>query len=212
MPPYKQSKRLVNFELIGLPGSGKTTLAIHLANRNGISVFFMQDKKVKGRKIRGRIKAFHAAPIFSLLLYAAMLFRRKASQNNFRRLFSVQKKYIATKTLTNRSFINIIDEGPVHTVFSAFWGTKHSKISDFFLKATLRQCIDNDQCFILVEKTAIKCLESIAQRTFSVSRFHSKTCSSKLKEFGKDKTYEHIVKTLESIGAKIIRVDLSQND
>jgi hypothetical protein len=183
-------------EIIGLPGAGKTTVVERAGSRLGIPVLRKPSAMISGRGLLGRMLATARCPIVSLNLYGLVVFRRNLALEHLRNVFSLQKRYLSVYTRLAASPM-LVDEGVIHGVFSATFGTRSTSLSRFFLRRVVRRLVQQGARFYFLDVDKEACARRFEQRT-SGSRFSIGVSEQNRQFFLNDCSYREMVDVLRS--------------
>ena len=185
------------YEFAGLPGSGKTTIAkmtLSKFNENSNSVNFSESidllnkagPRYIGKRTR-RIISYMKFPVFSSLLYLLCI---KSHGLNRSKLIGVQSfidEYEAYKGLknTNKNSYQLLDEGPIHWVFSITFGGVLNN-TETIISALFKICYKNVENHLIWLKVDQKCCSKrVLHRSLKTSRFNNNSSVELLAELEK---------------------------
>lgn len=180
-------------ELIGHPGSGKSYVAKSLQSTANVEVSTNPGKVSFGYGLTGRILASGTAPFFSLTLHLSMICRRGVRAQNFRILHLVQKRYIALLRAPRSGVSVVVDDGPLHALYSALFGTRRTTLSDWFLGLTIRRLLKVQDTFVMISIEKDACVSNFRGRLNKGSRFNSASSEELVTKFLADTTYDDII-------------------
>jgi hypothetical protein len=187
-------------ELIGLPGAGKTSTAERLRAVGRARVCIDPGSVLNARGAIGRISMFLKAPIFSSLMILCLGLRTGAVVDNYRRLLNVQMQYVVVRreySKTDR--LVVVDEGPMHSLFSCLFGTRTTLFSRFLLRLVVRQLMTCVDVFVLIDIEKESAVRRIRHRTHGASRFNSSTDRATVFRFIDDVTYHELLRTISTV-------------
>jgi len=197
------------FELIGRPGAGKTTLARLVSDRKLLPVLDRPVVEFPYRGVLGRFISFVRAPRFSGWLYVLVLSRRGVRLDHIRRAFAVQRRYLGFYGSPPQES-SLIDEGVVHSLFSALVGTRASWLSSRALRRILRILVDNRAIFLFLDTDVDKCIGRIQHRSTG-GRFSSRGDNQLISLIGKD-PYAEMIDAIQETAPGSIRTIHSPDD
>jgi hypothetical protein len=90
----------------------------------------------------------------------------------------------------------VIDDGPVHSLYAALFGTRRTFLSDRFLATTIGILSRLEDAFILIDENKQACIARFQTRPNSGSRFSMNATPGFIREFLADRTYSDIIAAL----------------
>lgn len=186
-------------ELIGLPGSGKTATSVR-ATDDIVREDTEQSEAVSGFGRRGgwRIRISHIVrhPVVGVLAYLMVASRRGVRRRNLLRVLGVQNAF--RRLLSVRRQPAVVDEGPVHALYVAMFGTDESRASAVLLKSLLWVLARNVRAYLFLDVPAEACVTNFLSRD-GISRFQRGSSDDLVAQFRADQTYSEIVAALRSV-------------
>lgn len=181
--------------MIGPPGSGKTTFCQRLMRLTDVDVQFCRQNPGKAGILK-RVFAFLRCPIFSIMCYGFVLSRAGVKRRDILMVYVVQSRFLRTRS--DDSFF-VVDEGPVHALFSIMYGTRPNFVSNLFLKAILNLMARRVSRYIYFDPGPSQRLDNVCRRSQETSRFNSSMSERQREEFFRDQTYSQIMASLKAI-------------
>lgn len=181
-------------ELIGYPGSGKTTFARSLSSGRNIPVVLMGPDRMTSNKLYLAILIVFRMPVFSLLLIFCLSTRKNKKLENYRRMLFLLRAYWQVKSVahTKSEGTVVFDEGPIHALFSCLYGTAPTRTSNWLLVHLVAMIVSRIDLFIEMNVSKKESVQRFSGRD-SESRFNRDTHSAVIASFLEDSTYEHIL-------------------
>lgn len=186
-------------EIIGLPGSGKTKVATVLERRAQPGVMLIRGDAIEPKRSGPSFVSLLPTPLFSGTLLLMVVFRRGKRKENFRKLLAVHERWQQLSKTRVPGTTAIVDEGPVHTLFGALFGTVATPVSNYFLKLVIRRLMKVENRFLFVDLPKSECIANFKNRTSPVSRFNHGTNDVLLKRFVADASYDDILLAISAI-------------
>jgi hypothetical protein len=178
------------FELIGEPGSGKTSVAKSVARTSVIVT--LPGGTISGTRATGRLRECLRRPVFALALYGCVVLRKGVRLSHLRKLYAVQKAAHAMEPLQSRKVSAIVDEGAIHTLYSALFGSVRTAASGLLLKLVMPILLRSVDVVVFLDTPRQQCVTNFSRRQNS-SRFSGKSSRQLIQQFTADRTYDEIV-------------------
>lgn len=184
-------------ELIGYPGSGKTTFAIEAIKRSPDLEIVFETPRLASKVRHALLIAAYRAPLFSLYLLLCLASRQNVTSAHYIRMRRVHRAYLFLKSSKKDSLI-ILDEGAIHCLFQCLYGTQQTAVSNFFLRRVVNLIEKQVDLYVMPTMGKAEALENFSQREHPYSRFTNSTAPNELKRFLEDNSYENILTNMRS--------------
>jgi thymidylate kinase len=184
-------------EIIGLPGAGKTTVVSLVASRVAVAILRHPSVEIQGRGVIGRLLMTAKCPLASAYFYGFVCFRRRLRLQHVLNVFSLQKRFVAVYCRSGGSSL-LVDEGVVHGMFSAAFGSSSTAISRFFLRRIVRSLVRKEARFYFLDVDK----ETSAQRFLgrrSNSRFSADMTEENRDTFFDDDPYQELITVIRTV-------------
>jgi hypothetical protein len=183
-------------ELIGLPGSGKTSLGERAQALGLAPVVDVSAVPVSRSRWTGRLRLFMAAPVFSALCYLCLGTRRGVKRDNVRRMFAAQVRYCHISRLPPVETV-VLDEGPLHGLFISLFGTRETALSRPLLQYACALICRRVDVFVHIDRTKQQSISKLLRRSTSQSRFNSNMSEHEVDAYLADTSYDELLRAIE---------------
>lgn len=193
-------------ELVGLPGSGKSTIAKRLKRQ-----------LPRGRVVQGdtpgrwplwfRLNFCFREPLVAVASYLMVLSVRGACWENVKRVGVFQAALFAAKRKARvaRGAV-VIDEGPVHCLAMALFGTESTWSSRCLLRLTIRLSFGEWVGLCVVNSQKQECLRRWQQRCAQDSRFDAEAPVQLREQFIRDNNYREVLRWFTEWSGKPVMI------
>ena len=191
-------------EVLGLPGSGKTTLVREVA-RSAIATTTDWAGPVYRSRLPVAARLFLSAPVFSATAYLLLLTRSHVTWVAVRRVLSVQRRLVLMRQ-PNGLRQRVLDEGPVHALYIALYGTSATRFSGVLLRAVLRTLASSVDHYVYMDTPKEQCISNFASPDRTSVRFNHQSGPAAIELFRRDSTYEEILGGLRCVAGSKVHV------
>jgi hypothetical protein len=148
----------------------------------------------------------------SSLCYLCVSTRRGVRADNLRRVFEIQARYLHLKSLPKGQQM-VLDEGPVHAVFIALFGTGETKVSRFFLRFLAHRLSRSVRAYLCLEIPMTQIMTNLEQRDEPRSRFNRHMSEREKSGLLADRSYGEILRELSNAdSARMIHLTAGADD
>jgi hypothetical protein len=193
-------------EMLGLPGSGKSTV-VHELTEGGIATMSTWNGLHPTRWPPVAVQLVLRAPLLSALTSLTVATRRRIGLVHLRRTLSVQRRHLIVKAQRSKGVL-ALDEGPVHALFIALYGTRSTVVSRWLLRVVLSLLARRVDRFVFLDVPRERCVENFRRPGRSSARFNEASSPATIREFMADRTYDEILHALGKVaGDRLVVVD-----
>ena len=192
-------------ELLGPPGAGKTSVLHEVISLGewGAVADPLRPRKVG---VLGRLRMLWSSPVVGGLSYLVVTTRRDAGLSNLSRVYLVQRAHLLVRGSPAAGGL-LMDEGPVHGLFVALYGTRGTWISRHFLRRLVAVLARGVTRYIYIDAPIEECVRNFTNRVADTSRFARSSSEDEIEAFRNDRTYAEILTCLEIVASrKLCRV------
>lgn len=188
-------------ELLGRPGAGKSTLERKVAAWGRVGTVSYWRAPLPRHGMPMTLEFFFRAPVFSAAAYLAVATRRGVTRAHLRWVTSLQRRHVLVRRMGGTP--KVLDEGPVHSLFQALYGTDETAVSRPLLRIVLRLLSRQVGSYIYLDTPVERCIENFRQTGRTSLRFNANSTTQFLNDFRRDRTYEQILDGLRSVAAEL---------
>lgn len=183
-------------EVIGLPGSGKTTLIT-------MSGFTRTGRPIDTALQPGSRSAFALlrAPLFAALVFLSALLRGIYAPCMLRKCVTSVRRYVEVCDVRGAGTA-VIDEGPTHALFTLFFGSTPNFLSKILERHLLGRIAKRVDYFVHIDVHPSECVARIRRRAAPHSRFNACAPPPLLDGLMRDCTYSSIVGALKELSGE----------
>jgi hypothetical protein len=184
------------YELTGYPGAGKSHAGERLCDGRTWSLMDGVSKTDPRRGTADRILLSLRFPLVTLLLYALLLSRRGGTVQNLRMAVTIQRRLAFIEGAPGGEGRVLLDEGPVHGLFSVLYGTGPTWLSRYLLDALIARIGRRLAGVIHLTATPAIALENLKSRPPGRSRFNASMAPTDMQAFLDDRVYDELLQSI----------------
>jgi hypothetical protein len=188
-------------ELLGLPGAGKSTLEREIAAWGTVATIGYWRDPLPRHGVPMTLEFFLRAPLFSAAAYLTVVTRRGVTAVHLRQVTSIQRRHFLVKKMKGTP--TVLDEGPVHSLFQALYGTDETALSRLWLRLVLGLLSRQIGSYFYLDTPKERCIDNFRQTGRTSLRFNANSSEQLIDEFRRDRTYEQLLSGLRSVGARL---------
>lgn len=201
VPARQSEQQPLLIEVIGLPGSGKTTL-ISESGFSKADASASAEGSALLRPWSGRWLL--RAPLFATLVISAALHRRIYARSALRKCITVVRRYVELRDVRGAAAA-VIDEGPTHALFTLFFGSEPSFLSQRLERRLLAKIAGRIGYFLYVDISPEECAARLQSRDAPHSRFNVSTAPEITQALLTDRTYSAIRASLSVVATDRVK-------
>lgn len=192
-------------ELLGLPGAGKSTVGSEVDAWPTVQTVSRWTGLHRWTRLPVTFEMTLRSPAMSAVTYLAAVTRRGVTAVHLRRVSSVQRRHLIVKKLPRDTVV--LDEGPVHALFVALYGTRETVLSRPLLRLALASLSRYVDRYLFLDIPKEQCIENFRRADRSSVRFNADSPDQAVEAFRRDETHRQIMDGLRRVAAdKVVRV------
>lgn len=184
-------------EILGLPGAGKSSAERSISLAGIVPTVSEWSGPSRWGWVPMSVQLFISSPIFSMTAYAMVLTRSGVRGITVRRILSVQRRHLILKLRPRGT--QVLDEGPLHALFVAMYGTQETVLSRWLLSRVVRQLARRVDHYVYIDESKEQCIANFRRPGRTSARFNADSSAKAVEEFRHDRTYDQILESVERV-------------
>ena len=184
-------------EILGLPGAGKSSAERAISSAGMLPTVSEWSGPARWGRIPMSMQLFMSSPMFSVTAYTMILTRSGRRSVSVRRILSVQRRHVILKKRPRET--QVLDEGPLHALFIALYGTHETVFSRWLLPRVVHQLARHVDHYIYIDESKERCIAHFRSPGRTSARFNAEASDAVVDEFRADRTYDQILEAVRRV-------------